>query len=618
MISILMRTQPDFDPAAARGIMTNILEQRSSPIRRGTYERYFEPWITPEEVQTGNPDSETNRLTWIPDIGDTIIRNYHVYYLSDTKSFVYYDGKTYVDDENFVGQLVLRALPEYGKPQTVTNQNHVLNYIKKFSYLKSKEFDADDTIMNFQNGIFDKKDRVLMPHDPDYLTLFISEYKYLPDCTQIPEITDRFLKSLEFSEDETRRLIYVLKALIEGDMSKMKFFVVFWGVTNSGKTKLAEKIGKLFGEPNERWKLIRLEKTGLQFGLQGLKNMNYVLIDDTGVDSLSSQSYSALKTLTSGSWCEGEDKYMPQSSFYVKFGVIITCNQLFKLPQSEEYSALVHRAKIFRFEKSHEKDEDFVNEFLENKEDNEQFLSYLLNLPKESLNNFHPLPDFEREEYGNAVTYWMQNASPINMLCATYIKRSEDTQVELNSLLYMLQTKARDSGININMTSKWARSKVEEFCLVNLGAIFLPPKKNSEGEYITWVRYIKADDVEIVPIVDNMPLENVIQESTPLTFQGLREEREREKEEDKESFTKADFTPLQKAVLRFIRKNDNPDTVIKVIDIKDGLRNEFPLQRDEIDSALMILEMSDEITMDRNGVIKINKKKEEKEGGMPK
>lgn len=517
LFCILQITQPEFSLETTQTNLARVERQHKNPITKPTYTKYFDPWTSfleeTEGIQYPEPDNELgitdaiDKYNWAKILGQKLIEKFHVFQLVDSyngKDYGYYNGKTYVIDTNYVTNLVLKYLPIVFAVPSMKNKNEVLMHIGAKNYYKLKDFDCNRNLIVFQNGIYDLITRDLTPHTPNILTMRISPYNYLPNQREIPTITLRFLDGLGFSEDEKMRLVYITKAYVEGDMAEMKLFAVFWGVPNSGKSKYASKIGHLIGEAGKDWRTMRLQKTAGQFGLQGLAEARYVVMDDTNTNALNPTTFAVLKTMTSGDYMEIEEKYKKSSGVRVNFGLCVTCNQLMRLPSSEEINSLVCRSIMFKFIRSHTTSSRFIEGFLDDYNDNEQYLSYLLNLDRIPINEINPMPDFERDMFNDLTDYWLRNANPVYMLCAKHITPQFDMKIEINSFLNALQSIANDEGLSINTGDRWVSESVKRFCRQEHGAKTPTGRYDENRVFKAWICGVTTDieGVEVMVIDD--------------------------------------------------------------------------------------------------------------------
>lgn len=590
-------------------------KDKNKKITNPTYRRYFNPWTQLiERIDAENRENETiilssdnelgiteeiNKINWVNILGSKLIEKFYCFYLTDKKEYGYYNGKCYVIDTQYVKRLIFDGLMVIQRIPSVNNVNVVLTFISSTNYYKELDFDTDSDLWVFQNCIYNIATQEMTPHTPNVLSLRLSKYSYLPDQNTIPEDTQDFLNSLGYSDDEKKRLVYITKAFIEGDMSVNKYFAVFWGVPDSGKSKYAEKIGRMIGDIGRDYRLLRLEKTGGTFGLQGLSGTRYIVIDDVGVKALNAQTFSVFKTMTSGGYCEFEEKFKDSSQFYIKFGVCLTCNQLMQLPVYEEINALVSRCFVFRFIISHSKTGEFVNKFIDNPDDSEKYLSYLLNLPRKQLNEIEQLPDFERNNYKDCKQYWLNNANPIHMLCSQYIRKCDGMKVELNSLQNMLQQIANDTGLNIDFGNRYTTEQLKSYCRKEFNASTPPSKFNENREYLTWICGIDADNVRKEPIIDptEMSSDRVDSIINPEPFVLELESPQRitqRKRKESEELSKLDADSFEIQVYEYLMAAKQ---LMSVEDLVEALKD----FGGDVRLAIIELEMRDMVRRDRNG-----------------
>lgn len=163
-----------------------------------------------------------------------------------------------------------------------------------------EKINANENIINFQNGLLDIKTMRLLPHSPKYYSTIQIPCNWSNEATQTP-IFDRFTSTLLNNDKDIKRLLLqfigVCLSNIKGYRMKKALFMV--GSGDTGKSQLKSLTEKLLGKGN--YCGIDLKELESRFGtsniynkrLAGSSDMSYVTIEElktfkkcTGGDSL--------------------------------------------------------------------------------------------------------------------------------------------------------------------------------------------------------------------------------------------------------------------------------------------------------------------------------------------
>lgn len=114
-----------------------------------------------------------------------------------------------------------------------------------------EELDADENIINFENGLLYLDTMELKPHSPEVLSTIQIACKWNTETTSAP-VFDSYMETLTDGDKEVRRfLMQFIGAIISnvrGHRMKSALFLV--GDGNSGKSQLKSLVEKLIGERN--------------------------------------------------------------------------------------------------------------------------------------------------------------------------------------------------------------------------------------------------------------------------------------------------------------------------------------------------------------------------------
>jgi len=512
---ILAKTQSEFDLNKTK---QNVHQAKGkAPITKHIYDKYFGKWqemLDKEESRVKELKKESQKL-WIKQIAERSMNSpYFIGYLKENKEFFYFNGKVYELNTDKVKSIIIDMILESGKTGTKHEVAEVLAYIQAKNHHFLKEFDVNESYLIFDNGIYDLETRSLLDFNAGYLAFKKFKYAYDPNVRDLPDKTNRYIQRLGWTREEIERFLYISKAIVENKLPKLKLFVVCWGVPDSGKTLWGEKIANLIGEPNLDWCLLRFEKFQSRFALEQTQFAKFVILDDVSVNAMeNSQIYAIFKNLTSGTTYELEGKGKSAITQPIKFSIYISCNMLFRLPQREEVGALLNRAYIFEFNQTHKKEIGFANVFLNDKEDNEKLLSYLVNLDEKPILEYSRIPYREDLKNLTPLEYWFKNSDAIFYLCSTYLRKDRQNKVNLTSVLQILQAAANKRKLNVDVFSKQSIDEIKNFCKKNLDAMIPRAKLDLNGEYQTWMFGVFCFGAinESITVADNIENVNISQ-----------------------------------------------------------------------------------------------------------
>ncbi|MCI2412520.1 DNA primase family protein [Cuniculiplasma divulgatum] len=265
--------------------------------------------LTEEEIQAwreevverdkyGNPTSIHYQK-----LGTKLKGKYEFVYRPEFKEFLYYDAVEGVNRERareFISQRVREVLKEESSTYIV---NEIISYIRDLSLVSEDQFRTPPGLINLKNGVFDWKERKLLPFSPDYHFRTSLPFNY-----NIHARKSQFFKVLEeITQDDMNKALIVLEVfawmLIPG--YPIQKAVAFFGTGNNGKSVILNFLQSFLGREN-------VSNTPLQtlcnnrFAVPGLRGKIANISGDVGSATL--YDTSTFKQLTGGDEVEGEIK----------------------------------------------------------------------------------------------------------------------------------------------------------------------------------------------------------------------------------------------------------------------------------------------------------------------
>lgn len=346
------------------------------------------------------------------------------------------------------------------------NKDYTSHYIKdvtdllRLEKLTSNDWDSNENLIPFKNGVLDLNNKTLMPHIATNYFTWCLPYDYDPTATCKP-IIDFLLECVGHNEDQVQLIRAYANAIIKGRYKLQKFLSLI-GFGGTGKGTLLRLITSLVGEKNTvSTELKQLEQN--RFETARLYKKKLVLITDS--DKYSGD-VSVLKAAT------GQDKLRYETKgkqgndgFTFKGMFLIAANQDIK--SSDYTSGLARRRITIRFDNFVKENEmrDLQTEF-------EPFLCGFMNWILE-------MPD-------NEVTYFIR---------------------ETNKAVPSLHEVTRDTLINTNPLAAWIDEKVvyEKDTRSRIGN-----KKDEPSEFL-YPNYVEfCDSTGIKPMQSNNFSSNLV------------------------------------------------------------------------------------------------------------
>lgn len=193
------------------------------------------------------------------------------------------------------------------------------------NYVRQDELNADEGIINFQNGILRLADMALLPHSPEVLSTIQIPCEWHDSPTPTP-VYDAYLSRLVNYDAEMENLCNEINGVVISNVncSRMKKSVFFVGDGNTGKSQLKSLVEHLLGPDN--YIGIDLKDIEARFGtgaiygtrLAGSSDMSFVSIGEL----------KAFKSLTGGDSVFAEFKGQQPFKFFYKGFLWFCMNRL--------------------------------------------------------------------------------------------------------------------------------------------------------------------------------------------------------------------------------------------------------------------------------------------------
>jgi hypothetical protein len=114
-------------------------------------------------------NNNKNKHRKVLEVVEYIISEYHFATFEETDEILYYNNGVYKRG----GEIVIRKDIEqtFGEDASINLCREVLDHVRRLTYHKRTDFDADVNIINVKNGLHHVMQNKLTDHDPKYLSL---------------------------------------------------------------------------------------------------------------------------------------------------------------------------------------------------------------------------------------------------------------------------------------------------------------------------------------------------------------------------------------------------------------------------------------------------------------
>lgn len=243
------------------------------------------------------------------------------------------------------------------------------------------QLNRENHLINFRNGVWDIKERVLKPHDSQYLQTLqipheVGMYKPIEETKFW-----KFLRLTKIPSEDINMILSYMAYCLTLDYG-LKTFMILYGPSNTGKSVLLRFIENMVGRGNTS--ALSMHELSARFYPAQLYNRLLNSCGDNGALPLS--SIENLKKITGGDLIMHEKKGK-EPFFFVPFAkLIFSFNQL-PLQLEEKSNAFYKRMRILYMKNELFLNDGYVNALCSS-EAIEEVIPYLLSLlPVESIPN---------------------------------------------------------------------------------------------------------------------------------------------------------------------------------------------------------------------------------------
>lgn len=221
------------------------------------------------------------------------------------------------------------------------------------------DFNADESLINFANGLLDIRTGELKPHDPAVLSTVQLPLDYDPNAGTETPCFDNLIGHLSSGDEEVRKMLLQICALAISNIniSQLKMFLLIYGARDSGKSVLFSLLSRLLGAENTHTtSLYLLEENRFEpINLCGKRLAGSPELDNNSVV----HHVGIIKALTGDDFVRAEIKCGGTYNFQFRGVLLFSSNDRPHLPSADD--AFYYRLRLVEVPQSvKNKDPDFL------------------------------------------------------------------------------------------------------------------------------------------------------------------------------------------------------------------------------------------------------------------
>lgn len=332
-----------------------------------------------------NKDGEiTGKTLKVRVVADYLVKRCNIL-VSDYHNVLYYDERYGIYRGGF-NEIDILLVSLFGSYITIRINNEIQKQILKTSDIQITKEDTDEmfthrNLLCFKNGVYDRRSKTIVPHDPKYhfLSQIPVDYDSNAKCKDIEE----YLKvTFTDCDDEMEWLGYILTS--DNWMERMSFYV---GQGATGKSTYFNLIGRFFGSEFISSATPHQLADNNGYYLANLLGKTLCISGDIGSSKI--KQFHVLKMLTGNDFIEARVAYGHPFRFQNKSKIMYSMNETPIIDDKTDGAS--RRLRIVKMDNKH----DNTNRFIINDLIKPENLSALLNLALAGLDRLIKRGDFK-------------------------------------------------------------------------------------------------------------------------------------------------------------------------------------------------------------------------------
>ena len=231
-------------------------------------------------------------VTLIEEATEEIMSGYPFLTIEETDEIWYYREGVYVRGGEILIARVLEKI--YGYKLDTAKLAQIIGHIKRKTYHKNEELDADINIINLKNGLYNIDEDKLLEHTANYLSINQKPITYVKGAK--PKRFGRFLCEVLYAR-EIRTAVEAMAYTFHRDYMVETLFMLL-GLGANGKTVYSSTLSALHGADNVS-NVPLSEMLGDRFALSDLENKDLNIDNELAGQTI--KETAIMKRLTSGS-----------------------------------------------------------------------------------------------------------------------------------------------------------------------------------------------------------------------------------------------------------------------------------------------------------------------------
>lgn len=243
------------------------------------------------------------------------------------KIFLYSKGYYHEMSQDEFKGAIRRFIPQLLRTKRIVEEVYA-DLISNDMFVDESFINADENIINFQDGILEITTKRLLKHDPKYLTTIQipAKYRDIEKATDFCPVFDSYMEFLcNYDKDIIEILMQIMGLCISnvyGFRTKKSLFLV--GKGDSGKSQIKKLVETFLGNTN--FSTIDLEDLNKSFGKSALYGKRLVGCNDMSYQNVTDMSI--FKQATGGDNISIEFKYGARVNYMYKGFLWFNCNDL--------------------------------------------------------------------------------------------------------------------------------------------------------------------------------------------------------------------------------------------------------------------------------------------------
>lgn len=330
---------------------------------------------------------------------------------------VYRNGM-YISGHRYIENLMTQAIPSLKANQRA----EVLKYLEVLIPDNESTITCENMIA-FKNGIYDRKNDVLLPFNPEYVITNIIPWDYNPSAYD--ELTDKTMDKISCNDKAIRALLEECIGYTFYRKNNLQKSFILTGSGSNGKSTFLEMLKNLLGEFNisqlDIGELDDRFSTVMMYGK--LANIG----DDVSSDFLEGRTLAVFKKAVTGNGIKGEQK--GQDGFFFKpyTKLIFSANSIPRM-KSRGFDAIKRRILIIPFNARFNRDDPDYDYEIEDKLKTQSAMEYVIQLGLKGLDRVlknkgftesqkvqKEIDEFEKEN--NPILGWVDTLEDEEHLC---------------------------------------------------------------------------------------------------------------------------------------------------------------------------------------------------------